>query len=253
MSKTLIIPDIHQARNLDAVEEAVARERPTTTVFLGDYFDQWDDTAEDAGRTAEWLKSSLDTPNRIHLFGNHDLPYAFPGMYYCPGFTEEKLNAISDHIAPDDWGKLVLTHWEGNFLMSHAGWSNFYAPTDGTPLRQFLLQEVARAWDCFKAEKHHWIWAVGRMRSGDDPLGGLVWCDVREFRVIAGINQIFGHTPTSGGVFKWGENSRNWCIDTVTRSFGVRHYAVIEGDRVSVRRIDGSPDPEWEKQEGMLE
>jgi hypothetical protein len=253
MSKTLVIPDIHHARNLDAVEEAIARERPTTTVFLGDYFDQWDDTAKDAGRTAEWLKSSLKRPDRVHLFGNHDLPYAFPGMYYCPGFTEEKLNAISDHIAPDDWGNLVLTHWEGNFLMSHAGLTDYYAPTDGMPLRGFLSQQEALALECLSGDRHHWIWAIGRQRGGDDPVGGLVWCDVREFRPIPGINQIFGHTPTPGGIFKWEPNSRNWCIDTGTRSSGVRHYALVEQDRVSVRMIDGSPDPEWENQEGMLE
>ena len=85
--KILVIPDIHEAPNLDEVEAAIAAHAPDLTVFLGDYFDSWDDTPADAGRTAEWLANSLKLPRRQHLFGNHDLPYYVPRIPVlgCPG------------------------------------------------------------------------------------------------------------------------------------------------------------------------
>ena len=67
--KLLIIPDLHEARNLDAVENALRREQPTRTIFLGDYFDQFGDTPDDASRTARWLKASLAETNRVHPLG----------------------------------------------------------------------------------------------------------------------------------------------------------------------------------------
>lgn len=71
--KTLIVGDLHHAPNLDEVEQPIARERADTVVFLGDYFDQWDDSPADAERTAVWLKHSLAQPCRVHLPRHGDL------------------------------------------------------------------------------------------------------------------------------------------------------------------------------------
>ena len=78
--KIFVCPDLHEAPNLDEVEAAIWREAPSRTVFLGDYFDQFYDTPDDAARTARWHKGSLAEPNRVHLWGNHDLAYGFPNM-----------------------------------------------------------------------------------------------------------------------------------------------------------------------------
>lgn len=50
--KLLAIGDIHQAPNLEQIETEISRMAPDRTIFLGNYFDQWGDTPEDAPRTA---------------------------------------------------------------------------------------------------------------------------------------------------------------------------------------------------------
>jgi hypothetical protein len=75
-------------------------------------------------------------------------------------------------------------------------------------------------------------------------VGGLVWCDFREFTPIPGLNQIFGHTPGNLGTTKRGQASINICLDTCGRVAGVRHYLVIDGhtgDRqIEIKNIDGT-------------
>ena len=71
--KTLVIPDIHNDFKL--AEGIIHRERPDHTVFLGDYFDDWYDTVQDAANVAKWLRESLENPDRTHLIGNHDVSY----------------------------------------------------------------------------------------------------------------------------------------------------------------------------------
>ena len=245
MNKLFVCPDLHEAPNLDEVEAAIQREAPTRTIFLGDYFDQFDDTPEDAGRTAVWLKSSLAQPNRIHLWGNHDLAYGFSEIQeaWCSGFTWEKCNAINAVLSPDDWTELQLSHWEDGFLFSHAGWTNQFS--GGSSLAQVsdrrthLTAEEVGAWRCLKIGKRHWIWGAGYLRGGTQPCGGLLWCDVREFTPIPGLNQIFGHTSGNLGTVKRGRASFNLCLDTCSRKMGAQHYVIVDGRGVQVKRLDG--------------
>jgi predicted phosphodiesterase len=53
MTKTLIFPDLHspQAPAIAAVERTIEQENPDRVIFLGDYFDDWNDSADDAERT----------------------------------------------------------------------------------------------------------------------------------------------------------------------------------------------------------
>jgi hypothetical protein len=244
--KIIVIPDLHQAPNLNQVEQAIARERPDLTVFLGDYFDQFDDTPRDAGRTAEWLWHSLRQPKRIHLWGNHDLPYGYPEnpVVRCPGFTIEKFEAIQSHLGEPDWQKLRLCHWEGHRLFSHAGWSkHWFNPSPASPdPRTNLAAHERAAWEALRVRHDHWIFDVGFRRGGRVVAGGLVWCDLREFEPIPCIDQFFGHTPGMLGRYVPGDRSTNWCLDTTDRA-GLHHYLVIEGDRIGVCRVDGSPEP----------
>ncbi len=242
----VVIPDLHQSHNLDQLEQTIARECPDLTVFLGDYFDQYGDSPSDAGRTAEWLQHSLRQPKRIHLWGNHDLPYCYPEnpVVRCPGFTREKFEAIQSHLGEPDWQKLRLYHWEGHRLFSHAGWSKHWfnpSPAAAEP-RGNLAAHEQEAWEALRAQRDHWIFDCGIRRGGCLWAGGLIWCDIREFEPIPGIDQFFGHTPGTLGRYVPGNRSNNWCLDTTDRA-GLHHYLVIDGDRVDVRRIDGSAEP----------
>lgn len=125
--KIIAVGDIHHGPNLEQIEAAIEREKPDLTIFIGDYFDQFGDQPEYAYLTAKWLKSSLVKPNRVHIWGNHDLPYGFPEYSFCPGFDPAKERAIRSVLGESDWRKLQLWHlirFNGeHWLFTHAGLS----------------------------------------------------------------------------------------------------------------------------------
>ena len=244
--KIVVIPDIHEASNLDRVEAAIGREKPDLTVFLGDFFDQWDDTPRDAGRTAEWLAHSVEKPNRIHLFGNHDLPYAYPECraLKCPGWTTEKQEAVKIHLPEMAWASLKLAHWEGDLLFTHAGWSRNCTPVDSELFKDpkaFLDDQISSAWAKIPDGGFHWVFLAGRGRGGANPCGGLTWCDLREFRTIPGVNQVFGHTPGNLGPIPNEYGVENWVCDTTDRRQGVRNYLLVANNSITAHRLDGIP------------
>jgi hypothetical protein len=232
MTKIVAVGDIHHGPNLEQIEAAIEREQPDRTVFVGDYFDQFYDQPEHAYVTAKWLKASLEKPHRIHLWGNHDLPYAFPEHCRCPGFTTEKQQAIRSVIGPEDWIKFEMWYLEGPWLFTHAGLSQAHAPASLIDLRSFMRNETTAAWRALFSREPHWIWGIGRARGGDAPCGGLLWCDwAHEFTPVPGLNQVLGHTPGKILRMKRGSKSENWCID-LTNPAGITHVLAIEDDTV---------------------
>ena len=65
--KTLIVPDIHN--KIDIVDEAIEAFKTSVDeiVFLGDIFDDFGDTLQDAKDSAIWLKNRLHLPNNIFI------------------------------------------------------------------------------------------------------------------------------------------------------------------------------------------
>jgi predicted secreted acid phosphatase len=63
----MIISDLHN--RIDWVEPALSSLQYNKVIFLGDYFDDFDDTVEDTKKVAKWLKQSVPKPDRIHLCG----------------------------------------------------------------------------------------------------------------------------------------------------------------------------------------
>jgi hypothetical protein len=229
MSKIVAVGDIHHGPNLEQIEAAIEREKPDLTVFIGDYFDQFGDQPEHAYLTAKWLKGSLAKPDRVHLWGNHDLPYWQPAHAWCPGYTPQKLAAIRALMDDSDWARLKLWHIDGGWLFTHAGLSLPYAPADITTLEEFLRAEEKSAWAAMNVFSPHWIWSIGRSRGGPVPCGGLLWCDwAHEFTPVPGLNQVIGHTPGSTLRVMNDSSSENWCID-LTSPTGITHLLVIDG------------------------
>lgn len=242
-NRTVVIPDLHQAPNLDAIDVIIEREKPDLTVFLGDYFDQFFDSPDEARRTAEWLSKSLQQSGRVHLMGNHDLVYAYAGHahVHCSGFTVEKAEAI-DSVLRRSWlQELPFYRWEGGILYSHAGLSSANVPADvmgSDAIVSFLSAAEREAREHLSRDLPHWIYASGRRRGGRAPAGGLVWCDIHEFQPIPQLNQIFGHTPRNVGTVRRGPASCNVCLDS-TDPLGLKHYLVVETDRIAVKEITG--------------
>jgi len=206
--KILVIPDIHN--KWFQAEEIINKEKPDKVVFLGDYFDDFDDTLEITEQTAEWLKKSLTNPDRIHLLGNHDLSYLNP-EYKCSGYSEGKLFVIKK--VGVDLSKLQHYCWVGDWLCTHAGLSNEFFKeynSSGFDVNNFLHQMTS------DPQKRYKLYAVSSNRGGTWPYAGPLWCDYDEFVDIPNVKQIFGHT---NGELRQTEN--HICIDTWLKYYGV--------------------------------
>lgn len=207
---TLVIPDIHN--HVDSADEWIERFPADRIIFLGDYFDNFGDTPEDAERTARWLRDSLAQPNRIHLWGNHDLPYGFvsePSLY-CPGFTPKKSELVSQVLNWDEhWSRLKLVHFEREYAFSHAGISRFVFGLNLTPAKV-----EAR---CLAALK-----APARGKVVDPVLGidGIVWQRWYVMDELEEFHQIVGHTPMREIGINVARGRLNVCLDTFGKYVG---------------------------------
>lgn len=218
--KTIIISDIHN--RVDWIEPFLSSLKYDRVVFLGDYFDEFNDTLEDTAKSAEWLKQSLHKPNRVHLFGTHDIWYRFPHNNYlrASGNTEWKAKVIEDIISEEEWDILKLYHFEQDFYMTHAGIHPLFA--DVTNIRKIIKIETDNALnDAKKGIINAWLEA-GEARGGFQKVGGLTWLDWdEEFEPISHINQIVGHTTHHYPVENNTKYSKNYCIDTKNEYIGI--------------------------------
>ena len=230
--KTLIIPDIHN--DYLTAEKIIKKENPVKIIFLGDYFDDFNDTVQDAIHTAKWLKKSLKQNNRIHLIGNHDLNYMTdnPNLK-CMGYRTDKHKVIKRQNV--DWNKLLMYYWiDEKWLCTHAGFSNDFFKQQ----RKKKSDSVQQVLDLSKKNLNkmndeyfiHSFFQVGFSRGGLNDVGGPLWCDYDEFEDIPGINQIFGHTPNYTVRYRKTKNSEHYCIDTK-----LKHYAVYQEGTMYVK------------------
>ena len=253
----LIIPDIH---NKTARAEAIIAQYPDAEeiILLGDYFDSFDDTPADAARTARWLKKSLADPRRRHLFGNHDLPYAFPwnNRLGCPGYTPQKAKVIRDFLGAEHWEQILPYHIieavDRPILFTHAGLTlpNLYgfelaeqaspggkfAHLPALPLGDHLavMKHEFQKWSaaCRTCDYHHFM--HGGSRHGKPGHGGPQWVDARDFTPIHGLDQVVGHTIRSEPTETIATDSRNLFLDC-----RLEFYATWENGRITTMK---SPD-----------
>jgi metallophosphoesterase superfamily enzyme len=120
----LVIPDIHTHH--EKAERICQKYKDHKIVFIGDYFDQFNDSVEDNMFTAEWLKESLGKQNRIHLRGNHDEHYDPRVSSICSGYSNQKKAGINKVLSIEDWDKLKYFHFENKWLFSHAGVNQYW-------------------------------------------------------------------------------------------------------------------------------
>ena len=218
MKKILVIGDVHQ--NLNRLNLALENWQDKI-IFLGDYFDDFQDSAEDAARTAKWLKESLTIPNRIHLIGNHDFHYMIrpKGITYCSGFSPEKYDAINNILTLEDWNKLKFFHHEKEiYWFSHAGITKYWFehPVLGLNLAGILktLEECKQALKISDLSRCGALWAADHYRGGRCQKGGLLWNDWRNCDFFKDITQIVGHTPREEVKCSQRKGGTNINIDT---------------------------------------
>lgn len=212
MKKLLVVGDIH---NHWVKAEAVASQYDNhTVIFVGDYFDNFGDSAIDAEQTALWLKESLSKSNRIHLMGNHDINYSYlnyrkdsngslQNLYHCSGYTLQKDDAINRIMTNEDWDKIKMYHYENGWFFTHAGIAKhwFEHPVLGTT-PEVIIKKIDEAVEKYKNREYTDILgAAGHCRGGAHRAGGILWHDhFRESNVIPGIKQVYGHTPVTTSI-----------------------------------------------------
>lgn len=228
--KTLIIPDLHH--HTGWVKGFLDQHPHDQVVFLGDYFDQFHDGPIQARETALWLKEMLQNKKAVFLFGNHDMGYAFPRnpwLTYCPGFSEEKREAIDNILKPEDWKKLKLHHWVDGWLLSHAGVSShIFGGANDAVTREMIDQTCNEALANADSLEKVPALGCGFARGGWQFKGGIIWLCWSEFEPIPGLNQIVGHTPDPiprkmilSSEKRDASGSQNHCIDTFCRYAGL--------------------------------
>lgn len=196
--KIIIIPDIHNF--IWDIEKFLASQKYDLVVFLGDYFDNFNETLEGTAHTARWLKKSLAHKNRKHLLGNHDAAYRFftnRGLY-CDGFSLEKSYIINKILSAEDWAKTNLIHFEGNFIFSHAGVTQktFEHPVLGIN-KDYIEKKCEEAIKIAEAGLVNEVWDWGKVQGGWKGTGrGITWVRWWDLKVLNGWNQIVGHTPS---------------------------------------------------------
>ena len=227
--KILIIPDIHQRYQQILPLIQAEENNYDLLLFLGDYFDNFNDTLDDVEQTALIIKEIVYNPKVKLLMGNHDLPYRFwsdcPRLR-CSGNSIEKRETIRAILKEEDWKRMHLFHHEidefgREWYFTHAGISpSFLRPFVGINKDTFT-KDCQKALDCCKIGIVYDLLQAGLARGGNGVVGGITWLDWNdEFVPIPFYNQIVGHTIVRTPQQKTIKNSENWNFDTNSRYLG---------------------------------
>lgn len=226
--KILVLPDIHN--RIEEAQHVLETYPHDKLIFLGDVFDQFDDNADDAFKTARWFKEQIQKygDKAVWLLGNHDAPYRFPfnKAMWCPGFEQQKSKAINSVMTQEEWNKIKLCHFQEGHLFSHAGFSKDLFRVEKQYEIENILSESKIAIDYTKNLVYHRFMAWGRSRGGSDRFDGCLWVDWHALNPIEGINQVVGHSHGHEVRFKETENSKNWCLDT-----GLKYIGILEDSK----------------------
>ncbi len=256
--KTIIISDLHN--RVDWVEHALSSlllKPYDNVIFLGDYFDDFNDTPKDVLNSAKWLKQSLSKPKRIHLYGTHDMWYRFPDNPFlqASGNTKKKSDAINHILTTKDWNLLKLYHYEQNFLFTHAGVHSYliekYALKNNLNTQEVINQIIKPATENALKDvetKNTNLWLdAGFARGGMQIVGGITWLDWHdEFEPVPDLNQIVGHTELRYPEEKITDNSKNYCLDTKNKHIGILENGIFTYIETTETLKVNATEPNWD-------
>ena len=208
MTKILILSDIHN--KVLTAQKVIDRVSHDKCILLGDYFDSYGDTPEDARKTAIWLKECvLHNPKIVPLMGNHCTSYIFDNNIHfrCSGYTPYKSIAINDVLNVEDKAKFGVYHIDQNHVFSHAGltnklwkkYSSLFVEQGETETKLEFFDRVMKvisneAIEAAISNNNVELFDAGWDRGGFQQYGGINWIDWNTFGPVNGINQIVGHS-----------------------------------------------------------
>lgn len=229
--KTLIIPDLHT--KFEKAQRILEKyDKTHKFIFMGDYFDQFGDTPELNAYTAHWLINTMNAyEDAIFLKGNHDEVYDPRVNVMCSGFSTQKKKAINEVMKIEDWNRLKYFHHELGWWFSHAGLSvNWHInPMHDTITENTLQSIIDNAIIQQRADNNtNAIWASSYARGGNCSVGGLLWEDWYDLKLIDDLNQIVGHTPVK--TIKVIQNNISININVDTSARGSYFHQLLELD-----------------------
>lgn len=230
--KLLIIPDIHTHH--EKADRIIKKyENTHKFIFMGDYFDQFNDTPEMNEATAGWLKYCMDKHSDwIFLRGNHDEMYDPRISVKCSGFSRQKKEAINQVLSIEDWDKLKYFHYENKCWFSHAGITKYWFQN---PIKNTIdVDSVQKIIDDAVIKQRsnetvNAIWSADHYRGGGSEVGGILWCDWRNLDLIPNFKQVVGHTPIER-IQTISDNNTNSVIINVDCSSSVYMSEILQID-----------------------
>lgn len=214
--RELIVPDVHES--IDRLNRILAMAgKVDHTYFLGDWFDTFQPPrVED---TARFLEENIGDPDKTFIWGNHDLPYAYPRVrgLRCSGFDEFKIPIIKHAM------DLAISHFE--FTCMTQGWRLSHAGIHPS-FKKGFFKAIRKLNGQLADNQLPPLVRAGHCRGGNQRIGGITWLDWNdEFEPIPNLKQIVGHTR--GNLPR--QKGENWCLDT-----GLHHYAILEDGKVEI-------------------
>ena len=192
------IGDVHQKisklKTILALEEV---QNAKEVIFLGDYFDSYDDVHQ-MKDTVAFLNDNVANPLYKFLMGNHDIHYLSTNKAYrCSGYSSTNHEYIKTNLSKEFRDKIKLFELKKiageSVLFSHAGIhpSHFTVSTDATK-----HDSLVKFFDSLDIDinLNHPLLHAGQDRGGRRFRGGILWCDWYSLELIAGLFQIVGHT-----------------------------------------------------------
>lgn len=192
------IGDVHQKisklKTILALEEV---QNAKEVIFLGDYFDSYDDVHQ-MKDTVAFLNDNVANPLYKFLMGNHDIHYLSTNKAYrCSGYSSTNHEYIKTNLSKEFRNKIKLYDLQKisgkSVLFSHAGIhpSHFTVLTDATS-----HDSLVSFFDSLDIDinLNHPLLHAGQDRGGRQYHGGILWCDWYSLELIEGLFQIVGHT-----------------------------------------------------------
>lgn len=219
MKKAFIVPDVHGREFWKEAREAIMDDNIEKVIFLGDYFDPYDDEGlfidhdDLVNSFTEIVEFKKANPDRvILLLGNHDVHYLYKNPYCSRHDGEHEDDYCA--LIKDNLDCFKLMHLEDvdvkgytKMLFTHAGLTSGFikALVRAEYPKDDIIAIVNTVNDNFLASKTHenhvlseLLLRVSRFRGGDYYDGSFLWADIRE--VVPNkfdfddVYQIFGHT-----------------------------------------------------------
>jgi hypothetical protein len=224
--KTVILGDTH---GRDYWKGIVASESPDRVIFIGDYFDSFDNTAVEQMHNfkeiIDWKQSGQSEV--IMLIGNHDYHYMRGVSQYYSGYQSGARPAI-EQLLYENRQHMQMCYQMGDFLFTHAGVSYDWLKINKWEGWESVEEKVNDLWEYTP----NVFSFAGRDPYGDSKISSPIW--IRPYSLQQSNRdtlrdqfiQVVGHT-TQGKIDTEGKSTggRYYYIDTLGTS---GEYMILE-------------------------